>query len=101
MAQTTILPLGTSVLPSTNIVVAPGATATVGLFVAAGGLIPRNCDFKIYQVTPGAPILLAALHRDYPQVICGPGTYYVQRDNPGNATGVGGTPVAVGVFLES
>jgi hypothetical protein len=38
MAQTTILAAGTSSATSTDVTVAAGSTAVVGIFVASGGI---------------------------------------------------------------
>jgi hypothetical protein len=99
MAQSIILAAGTTVAPSTDIVIGQNETAAVGLFVAAGA-VPDNANFALFQKTPGAANRLAAVKPNVPVVIAGPGTYYVQRLAGGTQAGVPDTQVAVGVYKD-
>lgn len=93
MAQSTILAAGTSAATSSEIVVAAGATVTVGMFVASGSLPGQ--PLAVMQKTPGGTIRVASLTPSRPSIaISAPGTYVVTRDN--NTGGV-----SVGAFLES
>ena len=95
MAQTTALAAGTTAAVSSDIVVAPGATVTVGVFTAtAGGKFPDGAPFALEQITPGQPNVIATLdNARRAQVITGPGTYRVRRPVY--------TGAAFGVFVEA
>lgn len=92
MAQSTILAAATAAGTSSDVVVAAGASVTIGLFVASGGLPPQ--DFAlVYQDTPGGDNPLCELTGTKPTtVLSGPGTFRVVK---------GATSVAVGVFTET
>ena len=93
MAQSTILAAGTSAANSSDIVVAAGATVTVGMFVASGNLPAQ--PLYLFQKTPGGSVRVAQLSATRPSIaISAPGTYFVARD-----TNTGG--LSVGAFLES
>lgn len=80
---------------STDVVVASGATATIGLFVASGS-VPAGVYLTVKQDTPGGDNTLAGLGREQMSVvIAAPGTYRVTRPN------IADKGVAVGVFSES
>lgn len=91
MAQTTILAAGTSAATSTDILVAAGASVTVGLFSAAA--IPPEVRLQILIDTPSADDVVGVLTGAEPvMVLSGPGTYRVSRPLIG---------VSVGVFTET
>lgn len=93
MAQTTVLAAGTTAATSTDIVVAAGASVTVGLFVATGGIAVSGPVGEVWADTPGADIPVATLSVDKPAtVISGPGTFRVKRL---------ATSQAIGVYTES
>lgn len=65
---------------STDVVVAKGDVATLGIYAAT----PANLDSKFFitveQVTPGAPNVVAVLSNSVRAVqVAGPGTYRVKR----------------------
>lgn len=94
MAQTTILAAGTTAATSTDIVVAAGDTATVGIFAASSERLPSDVRFSIMLDTPSTDIQVAALSDVEPvQVISGPGTFRVTRPAY--------TGEAYGVFTEA
>jgi hypothetical protein len=65
---------------STDIVVAAGATVTVGIFGAAGALLPPGVSFGVMQATPGADNLYRELDgNERATVLDRPGTYRVKR----------------------
>lgn len=85
MTQSTILAAGITEATSTNIVVAQGAIATVGMFCT---LANKPTDFyevqatrfQVLQVTPGTENVIAWLDYNRPTtVLAGPGTYKVLR----------------------
>ena len=91
MAQNTVLAAGTTAATSSNIVVDPGNSVTVGLFAATS--IPHTLELKIYQDTPSGDNCVARLS-GYCRttVLSGPGTFRVRR-----AAG----SFSVGVFTET
>jgi hypothetical protein len=92
MAQATILAAGTTAATSTDVAVAAGANATVGIFVASGD-IPHSVQLGIWADTPGGDVLIDTLNALKPaKVITGPGTFRVVR---------GVTEASVGVFSEA
>lgn len=95
MAQSTILAAGTSAATSTDVPVAAGDVASVGIFVATGD-IPREARCEVRMDTPGADVTLAVLTRENPTtVVSGPGTFRVARVT------VGREGTSVGVFSEA
>lgn len=90
MAQTTVLASGTTAATSSDIVVAAGASKTVGIFGAAA--LAGLGSLKVMLDTPGADIEVTRLTRSQPVVVLsGPGTFRVVRAL---------SAVAVGVFVE-
>lgn len=96
MAQTTITTAGTAAgTQSSDVVVASGASANIGIFVASGD-IPADAYFDLYYKTPGAPIKLIQLSSMLPvENVLGPCTAYTVRREVGKA----GT--AVGSFSDT
>lgn len=95
MAQTTILAAGQTEATSTDVVVAAGGSATIGLFVASGS-VPAGAYLTIKQDTPGGDNTLGSLSREQMAlVISGAGTYRVVRPN------IADKGVNVGVFSET
>lgn len=65
---------------STNVVLAAGAKAHVGLFGDAGSLLPAGVTFAVLQATPGADNLYRQLDASQRSVVIeGPGTFRVKR----------------------
>lgn len=89
MAQATVLAAGTTAATSTDIVVAAGASVTVGLFVATGSIAVAGPVGEVLADTPGADNVVAILSIDRPTaVISGPGTFRVRRLATSQAIGV-------------
>lgn len=91
MAQTTITTAGTaSGTQSSDVVIAAGASANIGIFVASGD-IPADAYFDLYYKTPGGAIRLAQLSLACPvQNVIGPCTVYTVRREAGKeGTAVG------------
>lgn len=94
MAQSTILAAGITASVSSDIVIAAGSSALVGIFSASASEVPLQAQFTIEQVTPGAANIVDRLGVGCRStVISGPGTFRVRRP------AYEGT--AFGVFLES
>lgn len=97
MPQTTILAAGSTDASSSDVVVAAGSNATVGMFVASGTL-PTDVTLAVTMDSPGVDITIANLTPQEPAVVlAGPGTFRVVRT-------VGrllGSTVAVGAFSET
>lgn len=92
MAQTTLIPTGTTLASSADTNIAIATVVTVGIFVASGS-IPISSSAQIYIKTPGANTLIGTLNATTPVLqIQGPGTIIVTRL---------ATPVATGVFLST
>jgi hypothetical protein len=95
MAQTTNLAAGKTAATSTDITVASGAEATIGIFTDAGK-IPDNVSLTLLQDTPGIDNVVAELSRELPSVIVkGPNVFRVTRPAFSNLS------VNVGVFSET
>lgn len=93
MAQTTILAAGTTAATSTDVVVANGASVTIGIFTASAAGIPGNEGVAVYIDTPGADMVEVELTGKRPtRVISGPGTFRAKR---------GVTVTSIGVYTES
>lgn len=93
MAQTTILAAGTAAATSTDIVLAAGAVATVGIFAETAISLPAGEQFTVVQVTPGAANYAGMLTNGERAIqIVGPGTFQVKRPL---------TTAAFGVFLDA
>ena len=89
MAQTVQLAIGTTTAPSSDIVIAAGATAVVGIYADTGSKLDGTALAYLYQKTPGAPNLLEVLDSTNPSVeVKGANTVYVQRVLAGAAFGV-------------
>ena len=96
MAQTTILAAGQTPATSTNIVLATGVNATVGIFTdMANGDFPTKSPHWLQVATPGADRKLTDLATNPPQLISGPGTFRVVRPDMTSFN------VNTGVYLES
>lgn len=94
MTQSTVLAAGNSAASSSDIVIAAGATVTVGIFSAVADSVPLGLVFGIDQVTPGASNTIGCLDGLKRQVmLSGPGTFRVKRPAY--------TGTAFGVFLET
>lgn len=95
MAQTVRLAPGTAAATSTDIVVAAGNEAVLGIYADTGlQLSAAGSSFycTVLQVTPGAPNGVEILDATNPSVIVkGPNTYRVVRNS---------SAIAVGVFSE-
>lgn len=93
MTLSTILAVGVSDAPSTDVVIAALAVVKVGIFSAAAGSLSPGSDFAIVEVTPGAENYVGALNNSYRSTqLNGPGTYRIKRPAL--------TGTAFGVFLE-
>lgn len=84
MTQSTILATGTTAATSTDIVIAAGATVTVGIFCAAPdvpvGLGWEPIEFSVLEKTPGADNKIDTLNYGKKAIVLsGPGTYRVSR----------------------
>ena len=94
MAQATILAAGQTAATSSDLVLAAGASATVGIF--ATGRIPSGVELSVFLDTPGDDQFIARLtEQDSATSIMGPGTYRVKRPDV-SAYGLG-----VGAFTET
>ena len=91
MTISTILAVGLTAAPSTDIVIAKGDSVNVGVFSSVAGAVP-SAHFDILQVTPGAPNVIGSVGPSRAVNILGPGTYRVARPAL--------TGTAFGVFLE-
>lgn len=81
MAQNTILAVGTSSTTSTDVVLAAGSTACIGMFVTTG-TIDDKAEGRIYVDTPGADNLIYKLTVNDPfRVIGGPCTLRAVRQD--------------------
>lgn len=89
MAQNTILASGTTNATSADVVVAAGATVSVGLFTADAAGIPGNHGAAVMMDTPGGDLVAAELTGKRPvTVIAGPGTFRVKRTAGSTSFGV-------------
>lgn len=78
MAQNTVLAEGSTRATSTDVVVAAGGTATIGIFATAG--VPKNAKAVLYVDSPGADNIVEVFDVSNRQrVIAGPGTFRVER----------------------
>jgi len=88
MTQSTILAAGTDNSTSTDVAVAAGAVATIGIF-AASGSVTQGMKAVVYVDTPGTDNRLIDLDSVTRQVqVNGPATYRVVRVNAPSAFGV-------------
>ena len=80
MAQSTILASAQTAGTSTDVTVAAGATAIVGMFAAAGVQIPEGVRCTVLQDTPGNDNAIHFLTAQEPAtIVCGPGVFRVWR----------------------
>lgn len=80
MPQASILAPGNTDATSTNVVVAQGAVAVIGIYSAAAGTLPPGNQFSVVQVTPGADNFVVSLGNDRRTVmVSGPGTFKIKR----------------------
>lgn len=94
MPQSTILAPGTTAATSSDIVLAEGKSAIVGVFAATDAGFSGSVQFHITQKTPGADNSVASLsNHSRATVLVGPGTFRVKRPAY--------TGSAFGVFLET
>jgi hypothetical protein len=92
MAQTTILAAATAAGTSTDVVIAAGATVTLGVFTATDS-VPGNEGAAVYADTPGSDLVIAELTGSHPVLqFVGPCTLRVKK---------GETSAAIGVFSET
>lgn len=81
MAQAIILAAAKTAATSTDVVVAAGASAVIGLFVASGP-IPAGFGIALQVKTPGANDTIATLSSGSPRVlVSGPATYVAVRQD--------------------
>jgi hypothetical protein len=80
MAQTTLLAAGQTAATSSNLTLAAGVSAIIGLFTdAPSGDFPTKYTFWLQSTTPSVDRKLSDLSKLPPQVIVGPGTFRVVR----------------------
>lgn len=92
--QSTILAPGTTAATSTDVTVAAGAVAVVGIFKETEGADEAIVHFRVKQDTPGADSPVAVLDNwNRSASLTGPGVFRVER------VAFDGTPM--GVFLEA
>lgn len=90
---TTILSSGTAAGTSSNVVVAAGSNATVGMF--ATGEIPAGVQLRVVVTTPGDASTVGVLNSLRPNLaIHGPGTFQVIRPD------ISSYGLSVGAFSE-
>lgn len=95
MAQTVILAPGATNATSTDVAVAAGGVATIGIYVATGN-VPNRVELVVMQDTPGADVPVGRLDKANPSmVVAGPGTFRVTRTPNTN------WPAQIGAFSES
>jgi len=93
MAQNTVLAATTATGTSTDVVVAAGATVTVGIYTADAGGLPGDSRIVVSIDTPGADkYLFALVPNDSVRVISGPCT--VRGTKPAST-------VAYGMYTET
>lgn len=96
MAQTVSLALGTTVANSSDITVASGATAIIGIYAGSGvSLRAAGDNFKVevFLKTPGEPHWVGTLSAANPSLtVSAPGVYFAKR---------GEALVNIGVFSET
>jgi hypothetical protein len=86
--QSTILASGTTRATSSDVSLAQGASATVGIFVASGSVVP-GMKAIVWIDTPGADNKEVELdHTKKQTVVNGPCTARVERVNPEAGFGV-------------
>jgi hypothetical protein len=76
MAQNTILAAATATGTSSDVVVAAGASVTIGMYTTDAGGLPGDSRLTVYIDTPGQDKYLFTLTPNAPvQVLSGPGTF--------------------------
>ena len=94
MSQNTILAAGQTAATSSNVVVAPGAVVTIGLFTSSGP-VPSGVEIDVRMDTPGDDNFVAKLTQaNQTTVISGPGTFRAYRRS------IAAYGVNVGVYTE-
>lgn len=94
MAQNTVLAVGVTAATSTDVVVAAGATVSIGIFTDSASGLPGNHSVTVFMDTPSQDIPMFQLNGKEPvKSISSPGTYRARR-------GLGLT-TNVGVFTET
>lgn len=90
MGQNTNLTTGNTEATSTDVVLAAGASANVGIFGAAGAALPVKVNFSVSMDTPSGDSVIGLLNQKSPvMLVTGPGTFRVKRPAyTGNAFGV-------------
>lgn len=95
MSQNTVLAAGTTSATSSDIVVAAGATVSVGIF-ATSATIPDGVQIALRIDSPGDDQRAGVLNMLNPvQVISGPGTFRAVRPD------ISAYGVSVGVYTET
>ena len=95
MAQATILAAGKTAATSSDVTVAPGDVAKIGLFVTGTDAVPDRVALVVLEDTPDADNVIGQLDAGTPSIVVqGPGTYRVARPAIPSM-------VAVGVYAES
>lgn len=93
MAQTTILAAGSTAATSSDVPVAAGSVASIGIFSAAG--IPRGVELAVMMDTPSLDAQIGKLTAEDPAIVLsGPGTFRVVRSALADS-------VSVGVYSET
>jgi hypothetical protein len=94
MAQSTILAAAQTAATSTDVTVAAGSVATIGIFAA--GEIPDGVRLSVRQDTPSNDNFITHLHsKKRTVVVAGPGVFRVYRPN------ISAYGTNVGVFSEA
>lgn len=89
MAQTVQLAVGTTIAQSSDIPIAAGAEAVVGIYAGTGTKLDGQALAYVFQKTPGEANLVATLDSSNPSTIVrGANTVYVQRARALAAFGV-------------
>lgn len=93
MAQNTLNAPTTAPFTTADIVVASGASITVGVFAAVGVTVPASEGLDVWKGTPGADDFVETLRADKPStLLAGPGTYRITK---------GATAIALGAYSET
>lgn len=89
MTQSTILASGTASGTSSDVTIAAGSSANVGIFVSSGAL-PDNLQAKVLMDSPGSSdVQIGMLTSASPALsITGPGVFRVERIATSQAFGV-------------
>jgi len=76
MAQNTILAAATATGTSTDVVVAAGASVTIGIYTSDANGLPGDSRINVFIDTPSQDKMLFQLTPNSPvQVLSGPGTF--------------------------